>query len=173
MTDTATTAEPSPAKLFVQALQNLSDSDVRALRSAIGQPRGSDVRVYDVFNAVFRPLRRKRFVKRWACYLVATLYPWHPAHGPPADESFGATMRRLRPPSRDREARARADRRFTRLLDANGRDLTFQLTACVRLLARRDPPVRIDWTRLLDDLSDWHDPGQPTQRAWAADYFKP
>jgi len=167
---TATTAtKVSPATLFVQALAGLPDSDMRALRRAIGHPRGADVRVYDVFNSLFRPLRRKHIVERWACYLVATLYPWHPPNGPPPLGDFGEAMRRIRPRSGEKEARSRADRRFTRLLDAKGPDLAFQLTASVRLLARERQPV--NWARLLDDLSRWYEAGQPTQRAWAAIYF--
>ena len=168
MSDASAVSGLGPAAQFVRWLGELGESDLKALRRATGRRRGRDVRVYDIFCGLFRQLRRKHIMARWAYYLVATLYPWHPENERTGD--FGAAMRRLRPRSPDREGRARADRRFVRLLDAKGRDLTMQLAACVRAL--RQQGVAIDWLRLTDDLSNWYRGDHTTQHAWAESYFR-
>jgi len=160
---------------FVRRLSALGDSERRALRRAVGQPLGADVLVYDIFCKVFRPVRRKEAMPKWACYLVATLYPWHSADG--GHGNFGTAMRQLRPRTAPRENRKRAaanrkraDQRFTRLLDCTGPVLSAELTAAVRALRRNDVPV--SWAQLLDDLCRWYAPDRCTQSAWAESYFK-
>jgi len=168
MGDPSAVSTRSAAEQFVDRLGELSESDLKTLRNAAGGRRGDDVRVYDIFTGLFRPLRRKHIMVRWAYYLVATLYPWHPGNGPPAN--LGAAMRRLRPPSREKDARDRADRRFRRLLDSKGRDLGVRLLECVRMLRREGIPV--DWPRLIEDLSQWYRGNHKTQYSWAEEYFR-
>ena len=169
MTSTAETAVTPGAGAFVQALRDLTDSELKALRGATGRPLGQNVAVYDTFCRLFRPIRRRAFLPKWACYLVATLFPWHQKEQ--GKGNLGDALRRLRPSAAHKENRSRADQRFVRLLEAGERRvLAAELAASVRRLTEADVPI--DWVRLLDDLSQWHRSGQPVQHAWADSYFK-
>lgn len=157
---------PTAESAFVSAIEDLSPADLKLLRCATGRALGSDVLTYDLFNRVWRPIRSKAILARWACYAVATLYPWHPLPGGRGD--FGGTMRRpLR--AETRENRAAAGDRFARLLAATGPALLPHLVGAVRWLAARQMPV--DWRQLLTDLARWYEPGRPTQTEWAQSYF--
>lgn len=172
MERTSARCPPTKAAItLIRRLRALSDSGLSALRRAGGKSLGSDVRVFDIFRKVFGPVRRRYATAKWACYLVATLYPWHPEEEGRGD--FGECLARIRPRGSDEYGRSRADQRLTRLLDCrNQRALFAELAACVRAVAgHHGCKVPVDWARLLEDLAKWYEPGQPVQKAWAASYF--
>lgn len=81
----------------------------------------------------------------------------------------------LKPDPQRRESRF--ERRLRMLLDADlaidGKgELAFRLRQCVRLvLAERDGRTRIDWARLLYDLSRWNYDTRPARREWAQSFY--
>jgi len=164
---------PSQAAIeFVDYLAKLGVTDLALLRRAGSQPLGEDPEVFDLFINLYRPIRSKFPVKRWACYYVATLYPWHP-HVLDAG-NLAHSLRAIRPPASNKEARARFDRTVTALLGATELNtLRFTLTCCVRQIAAHHKAPPINWALLIDHLSDWFHPHQPVQYRWASDYFRP
>ena len=148
------------ARSFLLALADLDESSLRALRQSIGKPLGADLAAYDVFNRVWRPLRRQYPLSRLACWQVAITYPWNPRPG--GAGALGRAMRRLAGIGGDFE---RVKTRLTLLLGATGRDLDVRLLDTVRTLASAG--IAVDWPRLLEDLSHWYAPGRPIQATWA------
>ena len=156
------------ARLLVTALGELGEADLGALRRATGQPLGSDVVVYDIFRALFHTIRRHYPARKWVCYFIATLYPWH--RKPDGKGSLADNLLRVRKGISDQEGRKRADERFLQLLDSRDRPaLLARLASCIRLLAKED--IAVYWVRLFTDLNDWYRSDQRIQREWSATYF--
>lgn len=167
MTESTTTGR-SPGVALLDGLRSLGPLELGLLRRAAGEPLGSDVAVYDIFRALWHTVRREHPVSKWVAYCIARLYPWHPQPG--GKGTLGQALRRIRPPAAQREARQRADQRFTPLLDCREQQAIFgALAAAIRSLARAH--VAVHWARLFDDLQRWHRQGQPIQQTWADDYF--
>lgn len=61
------------------------------------------------------------------------------------------------------------DRRFERLLDADGQQLLFYMHREVKFLFNNGGSV--DWVKLLKDLLNWDHPARYVQRNWARAYF--
>lgn len=162
---------PSPAAIeFVDHLANLGLTDLSLLRRAGSQPLGRHPEVFDLFTDLYRPIRRKYPMKRWACYYVATLFPWHP-HAADAS-NFAHSLRAIRPPASNKEDRTRFDRSVTALLWATELNaLRFALSRCVRQVSAHPKAAPINWALLIDHLSDWFQPNRPVQHRWARDYF--
>jgi CRISPR type I-E-associated protein CasB/Cse2 len=150
---------------FVSALEALDAADMLLLRRSTGLPLGSDAAAYDLFHTLWRPLRAKAPLPKWNCYLLATLYPWHPAPG--GRGSLGAALRRAAAALTDRRVRPRLEQ----LLTAGAGPPDRYLAAAIRLTAAADVPV--DWRRFLTDLAQWYDSDRPVQRRWAEDYARP
>lgn len=155
----------APEETFVSALGKMSDNDLVIFRQATGKPLGDSVAAYDLFCDLFRPIRRRAPLDKWACYLVATLYPWHPVQEDGV--TLAAALRRVA--QKQKDDHGRFERRALSLLASRGAALDASLLESVRLLAREGIPL--DWRQLLKDLSRWYEPNQPTQSAWAQDYF--
>jgi CRISPR type I-E-associated protein CasB/Cse2 len=118
-----------------------------------------------------------------ACFLVATLAA--------SDKdaiggrnrftgNFGATCRALRNVSgRLPSEPSPLDRRFNTLLDADfdsasGGELSFRLRQMTkRIIAEKDPSVRINWPQLLRDVRFWNSGRKLTQKQWARSYYAP
>ncbi len=155
-----------PVDRFVSGLEELAEADLSALRRARGKPLGSDLSVYDIFNDVWRPIRAKFPLPKSACYMVATLYPWHPrqnGHGNLAESLRSAALRS------SGQVEERDKVRFLLLVSSQGPALHARLAEALGFLAKQ--VVAIDWRRLLTDLAAWYEPGRPTQRAWMKIYF--
>jgi hypothetical protein len=152
------------AARFVTSLRRLDRSKLLTLRQAAGKPLGAGLASFDIFNGLWRPLRRKRRVGRGPCWLVATLFPWNSKSG--GAGSLGAAMRAF---AARRANFDQAKRRFSLLLASSGPTADLRLLETVRLLAEEDLPL--DWVRLLRDLSEWYAPGRPVQRTWANDFL--
>ena len=149
---------------FVDALSNLPPAALRTLRQTAGQPLGANLAAYDIFNAIWRPLRRKQPIPRLACWQVATLYPWHSQ-----PKGHGSLGRAMRCAAARGKSGAGIQTRMTALLAATGRGLDARLMDAARILAHTRIPL--DWPCLLEDLSNWYKPGRPVQTAWAHDFL--
>ena len=152
------------ARRFVAALRQSPPCVLRAFRQAAARPLGADLASSDAFNEIWRPLRGAYRISRLACWLVATLYPWHPTRDGAA--SFGISMRAMAVRSSDSD---KVKQRFSLLLASTGRDRDARLLEAVRLLAAEH--VDVHWPRLLLDISRWYAPGRPVQREWANDFL--
>jgi len=150
---------------FITYLEGLRDDRgaLAALRRGLGQPPGSAVEMY-------------RYVVPWitagasqqeerACYLVAALFAYHPDPG--GWGNLGDAFRRTLDP-RDNTA---IERRFTALLAAHPDDLPFYLRQAVGFLRSRQPPVPVNWHRLLYDLRRWGYDNRPVQQEWARSFW--
>ncbi len=95
-------------------------------------------------------------------FLAATLYPMADGGG---KGDLGAALRRARQAKNMRGL----DRRVEILLDADETQLGFRLRQAIQLL--HSNRVRVDWSRLLDDMLWWNRPERRVQRRWARSYF--
>ena len=99
--------------------------------------------------------------------LVAALFALNPSVSAGANESFGATLKKLR---RELSAGAESlDRRFGALLDADTEELPYRLRQLSQQLKSRG--LAPNYYRLLDDLLKWDLPSRSIQRNWARDYW--
>lgn len=99
--------------------------------------------------------------------LVAALFALDPGAAAGPNESFGATLRRLRATlSAGAES---LDRRVTALLDADAEDLPYRLRQLVQQLASKN--VAPNYYKLVEHLLAWDHPHRYIQRQWARDYW--
>jgi len=166
MMDTISGSTSAVEEEFIRRLQALEPAELRILREATGSPLGDGVAAFDLFNELWRPLRRRKPISRWACYLVATLFPWHPGSGRGGNLAASLRLAARRNPA----LQERVAKRFALLLAAKGKALDVELVRVVRLLRRKGVPI--DWVQLLKDLSRWYDPGTPVQAAWAETFTR-
>ena len=108
----------SGCHLFVTALEKLGPDSLSLLRRSTGLSLAESVAAFDLFTAIFWPLReRYRGLSRQASWRVATLYPWHPQSYGTGD--LGLCLARLVPLGHndgDRRDRQREERRFENLV---------------------------------------------------------
>ena len=81
-----------------------------------------------------------------------------------------------------RRRRENLERRFVSLLKSRRGDLPSRLGHAVRLMKAQEPPIKVDWEKLLYDLMEWKDRltieprynrnAEPSvQRRWANDFW--
>lgn len=108
--------------------------------------------------------------KAWeetAYFLIATLYPFDKTAQAFEDvETFGDSLRL----ARNKENEDGLNRRVSRLLDADSQQLPFQLRQAVLYLTNMQIPI--NWSQLLEDVLNWHQPNRNVQKSWARAYFK-
>lgn len=154
-------------RCFVDELAALGPNNLSLLKTATGKRLGSDVAVWDLFHELIRPFPKIVF-DRWAYYLVATLYPWHPQqNGQNSGKSLGAALRdsaKMRP-----QEQKRIDQRMDSLRHAHAAGLDALLLKTVRELSQQG--IGFSWATLLRDLTKWNRASRPTQREWSSEYF--
>jgi CRISPR type I-E-associated protein CasB/Cse2 len=159
------------SQFFVDALEHLNPTSLSLLRRSTGQSLAESVPAFDLFTAIFWPLReRYRGLSRQACWRVATLYSWHPQ--PFGTDDLGLGLGRLVPFGyRDVDVRERKRQRrwFEALLTSDGAGLDAVLKHAVGRLARHRIPI--DWRQLLEDLTVWRSSRHVTQIKWATSYY--
>jgi len=177
------------ATQFVKRLALLTEAERTRVRALAQHERGNDVDLYDRFNLLYRPVRRKNSrLPQHASFTVYRLYPWNPISD--GRGSFGASLGilRARLVSRAGKRQGAASvhdsllRDFPRLLQEPEPVLFPRLLAFVRLLGRgptrtrapdsEDRGIPIDWAQLLTDLARWSDAGARIQHQWHEDFFK-
>ena len=162
-------AQNSIPSRFIDVLASLGPSDLSLLSTATGRALGNDVPVWDLFQELIRPFRKKIIFDRWAYYLIATLYPWYPqAKGRNKGKSLGLALRESASELRPKD-RKRMDQRTEHLLKVQGAALDVLLLETIRDLSRMD--ISFCWATLLRDITRWNHKERLTQRKWALDYY--
>ena len=124
--------------------------------------------------------------ERQAAYLITALYADYdrPDLAPPmTDEgNMGSHFAALREEEAGEGAEERLKRRFLYLLNTHPDDLSLRLRDALRYLrAQSDPPMAINWRRLLDDFIAWGEEKMGTgwpvyyrsvQRRWAIAFWQ-
>jgi len=144
---------------FVGHLQQLAQRDDRAalakLRRGLGREPGEVVEALPLVV----PWIPDSPAGRWA-FVVAPLFALHPSHADAGD--FGRSFRLLG----DEES---FEKRFSALLNSHEDELPARLRQAVALMKSKD--VRIDFRRLLRDLTGWSHESRFVQLRWARSYW--
>jgi CRISPR system Cascade subunit CasB len=146
---------------LVEHLYRLAAAEDRAALAALRRGLQPD-RCWDALRIVLPFVGQKSRRAEDDALLVAGLFALHPERG---TLSLAKALRQVQ---RDTESES-IERRFTALLSADRRDLPNHLRHAVGLIARRDPPLRLDWDRLYRDVNQWRFDGP--KRRWAREYW--
>jgi hypothetical protein len=152
---------------FINKLSTLRESDRSLLRGLAGQPLDETLQGFDLFTGLWWPLRQKNpsAPRREPAWLIAKLF-WLfqiPNVRPESDDdssfSLPHVLGRLEP--FDERDRGRFRTRFDAILCSSLSSLEPLLQWALREVAfsvsgRSQGERRIDWARLLDDLSIWN-----------------
>lgn len=155
---------------FVEMLKRLEKREdlgaLAALRRGLGRAPGAASEMYP-YVVPYLPEDRH---DEDAYFLIAALFTWHRADWQPAEEhadtSFGASYRKLW----DETDSGSVERRFVALLNARRDDLPEHLRHAVGLLKSKE--IRVNWLRLLRDVTRWDDERRTVQRAWARAFWR-
>lgn len=165
---------------FVRNLSQLEDGDRARLKRNGGKPIAESRDAHLLFYRRVLPYGAPAWQED-RYFLLATLYPLDKgqrerdrrrqrgeADDAPAEAgravSLGDSFRRART-DLNKEG---LDRRFARLLDADGDELPFHLRQAVRRLT--NDGTFVDWAQLTRDVLNWDSPRRAVQRHWARDY---
>jgi CRISPR system Cascade subunit CasB len=149
---------------FIAYLETLRDDRgaLAALRRGLGQPPGT---VASMYPYVVRWLPDKAMPwQEAACYLIASLFAYHPVEG--GTGNMGDHFARTRDPQGDDTA---TERRFTALLAAHPDDLDFYLRQAISFLRSKEVPV--NWHQLFFDLQGWGLESRIVQKRWAQAFW--
>lgn len=158
------------------------DPDGRArLRTLAGQGLDKDTSGFDLFTALWWPLRRQSAgaPRRETCWLVSKLYAAVPVPHVRQNCAFlPMILGQCEPPEQSRRERYR--QRFDALLQAPLSGLEPHLRWALSVIAdavEKRKCSGVDWVRLLDDLSIWdrgeeHRRGIDIHEEWAEQYLK-
>lgn len=147
---------------FVERLSQLGAGDKARLKRNAGNSLEQSRGVLGLFFRLL-PFGVPRSHEPWY-FLVATLYPLAESS---SKGNIGQALRyaRINHPEREKGY----DRRFEILLDADDTQLNFRLRQIVRLLDAAE--IRVNWSRLLQDLIYWNHIDRFVQERWARDYY--
>lgn len=162
------------AEKFIAHLIALDGKDrgaMAALRHSLTFEPGSYPRAFPYVERFAGEAVHERDARRLALYAVAGLFARHPRQQP---QSFAAAFGELmRMRSRPGESNKSIEGRFVALLSADAENVVEYLRQAMSLLATEG--IGCDYTRLLDDLSQWLspklDPSCLRQR-WARDFYR-
>ncbi len=195
MTETGQTQAERPQdkrqardRAFIDELKQLSKGRLAVLRRNAGEMLSQARGVNWFYGLLAKHAARDDrgdFYDAEAFFLVATLFALDKSaidvtRWP--DGNFGSIWLRLKLNSGGAISEGREspfDRRFNILLDADfdpltGGELAFRLRQAVkRVVAAKDPAVRINWPQLLRDLKGWRRPRRYVQKRWATSYYAP
>lgn len=153
---------------FIEYLTSLTPESNRGelavLRRGLSYPPAEDVDMYR-YIARFVPEAQRGTRRERIYYLVAALYAFHPLS---TDENlnFGNHMAAAAQQMKDP---ASTERRFTLLLNVDSDDLADYLRQAISFLKSKD--VKVNWSRLFNDLNQWDLPGRPVQKRWANGFW--
>lgn len=145
---------------FFERLSRLDAGGRARLKRSAGQPLAEARDALGLFFSVLPPGVPEYQHEMY--FLAATLYPLAESG---AQGDLGASLRRARQAKNSKGM----DRRVESLLDADASQLPFRLRQAIQYL--RSNRVRVNWSRLLDDLLGWTHPDRYVQRRWAQSYF--
>lgn len=141
-------ARRRPTAPLVERLFELSAKGDRgalaALRSGLGKPPGSAVRMLPLVAPFLESDHGPRFQ---AAFVIASLFAMHPVHAEAG--SLGASLRRA---VRDKHNDQGVEARLVAALDADPEDLPRHLQGLISLCQSANAPV--DWHALYWDLCD-------------------
>ncbi|MDG9784280.1 type I-E CRISPR-associated protein Cse2/CasB [Metapseudomonas otitidis] len=149
----------------LEALQARDRGALAALRHSLAFAPGSYPRAYPYVERFAGHAAHERDARRLALYAVAGLFALHPQQ---AARSLGSALGELY-----RDGSGSIEGRFIALLGADAENIVEYLRQAISLLAAKS--IGLDYGRLLDDLTQWmnpgNDPGRLRQR-WARDFYR-
>jgi len=148
-------------------LTNLKSGDLGLLRTHAGQGLDESVDGFDLFSGLWWPLRQKdkRAPRRPVAWLIAKLYAFRPVEHSP-DETIARQLRRCRP--KEVQAKERFRQRYDRMLSLPLDRIELALQWALDRVA--SSTGKLDWVRLMDDLSIWE--RETTRLKWAEQYLE-
>lgn len=157
----------TPTQEFVARLAALGPAELAVLRRHAGRPLNQSLEAFDLFTGLWWPLRAKsqRAPRRQVAWLVAKLYARCPLV--PSAEPTDTLPRRLGRVSRGPLATSH-EARFSLVLSLPLAGLEPALTWAIDTVGALAAP-RLNWTALIDDLSQWEKPS--VRRSWAEQFL--
>lgn len=158
--------QPKPQEKMIRHLQALKAADNRGalahLRRGAADPLGDP----NVLSIIGRDIPPDLSDTEFEAYLItACMFALDPQFMSNSS-SFGRAIRTLQWKFNDSPS---VDARFTGLLECHREELPMRLRHLFHMLG--DKEIWIDYSQLLDDLTDWDNPDREVQRRWAKDYW--
>ena len=151
---------------YVLRLAALKTGELGLLRSHAGQHLDETLEAFDLFSGIWWPLRQVNPAtpRREVAWLAAKLYAARPVEHA-RGETLAGQLGRCQPP--DLTARKRNREKFDRLLSLPLRDLEPHLFWALDTLGRHSR--RVDWVKLIDDVSAWEK--ESIRLCWAEEFL--
>jgi len=159
----------NPATIeYIKVLENLKSGDLGLLRTHAGQGLDESVDGFDLFAGLWWPLRNEnpRTPRRSVAWLIAKLHAAFPIRREEGKEL--AVKLRTCEPSKPEDARRQFRQKFDALLRSEIRQMEPFLRWALQEISHLQNPS-IDWVKLTDDLSGWHQ--ESKRREWATHYL--
>jgi len=156
----------TPTEQFVDTLTRLKPGEVGLLRTHAGQGLDESVDGFDLFAGLWWPLRQKssRAPRRQVAWLIAKLFAFCPIQQSPGD-TLASQLRQCQPSEERKKA---FQRRFDEMLLLPLDRIEPTLQWAVREI--RSNGKKLDWAKLIDDLSIWE--WGSTRLKWADEFLE-
>ena len=151
---------------YIDVLTRLKAGELGLLRTHAGQGLDESVDGFDLFTGLWWPLRQKneRAPRREVAWLIAKLYASYPIPHSPGD-ILARQLRRCRP--NNDLAAERFCKKFDEMLLLPLDQIETALCWALDLLASNCR--KLDWVKLVDDLSIWE--RENTRLGWAEQFM--
>lgn len=153
----------TPTEEYIKILGNLKSGDLGLLRSHIGKTLDESVDAFDLFTAIWWPLREKnqRAPRREVAWLIAKLYAFQPlTHKRAIEYQLPWLVGRMANQSPD--TKKQTYQKYDYLVQSSLE--TIEPALQWALLTISEKYDYLDWVHLTDTLSKWED--LTTRRQW-------
>jgi CRISPR type I-E-associated protein CasB/Cse2 len=171
----ATEVKHTPTQSYIKALTKLKDGDRGRLRALAGLPLDETVAGFDLFAGLWWPIRQskdgRKVPRREVAWLVAKLFGRRPLDNVP-HATLARQLSRCKSnkdPTQREQYRRQLEARFDKLLSLPVGQLEPHLEWALGEIQKLSSGAGVDWVRLTDDLSGWHQDN--VRQRWVNEYL--